>query len=76
MITVTLEDSGEELKLDPCWIEKIYREKESNNVTIRIKQQLNGIPPLKIPVRDTCQRIRGRIKEHYHELQVDLFREQ
>jgi len=73
MITVTITDSGEEFKLDPYWIEKVYRDEKNLTAVIQIKQQLNGIPPLKIHVKENVISIKRKIQEHYKEKQLEIF---
>ena len=73
MITLTITDSGEQFKLDPHWIEKVYRDNGEKTTIVQIKQELHGIPPLKMKVRDSCQSVKEKIKDYYNNLQVDIF---
>ena len=73
MITVTITDSGEEFKLDPYWIEKVYRNDTNLTAIIQIKQQLNGIPPLKMHVQENIMSVKRKIEEHYKEKQLEIF---
>jgi len=73
MITLTITDSGEQFKLDPHWIEKVYRDHGERVTIVQIKQQLNGIPPLKMKVRDSCKSIQEKIGDYYDNLQLEIF---